>query len=221
MIKFDVVNLDNIFVVTKRMSGIDYFVSGRSTAVTYTNINRAYRFATREEAQKTADTWTLKQKKRFKVQPLSKFMVNNFSISTNRYADKVEEKVIVSSKPMPISNVMKWKHDFQLELNQKRSNIVADLNQEVLRLDQKDKEQRQELERMQMQIEKDIAERGVRKEQYKLLAKEVEAFDIDQHIEQFKTKTDNTMKTLYGKKVTENTLTTQDGKMFLLPLKGN
>lgn len=225
MIKFDVKNLDNIYVVVKRKQGINYFV-GRSSWVTQSYVSKATQFEDKAKAEESAKKWTAQQKAKFKVEPLSKFMVNNFTLAYNRYTDKVEEKVTVNSRPVSVNEVTRWKKDFQLELNNKRKDVVTSINSDILKLDQQIAASDKEVEAMKQRHIKELEEYANETQQkrdtiekYKVLAHAVEQLDIDSQLEQFKTKTDNTMKTLYGKKIADNTLTTQDGKMMLLPLK--
>ncbi len=228
MIKFEVKNLDAIYVVVKRKSGVNYFV-GRSSYVTQSIVSKATQFDDKTKADEAAKKWTIQQKSRFKVEPLSKFMVNNFTLSYNRYASAVEEKVSVTSKPMALHQITHMKRDFQLELNNKRKDVIISINTDILKLDEQIAKSDKEVEAMKQRHLKELEDYANETQQkrdtiekYKTLAQTVEQLDIDSQLEQFKTKTDNTMKTLYGKKVAEdNTQQTFQGHtMILLPLKG-
>lgn len=208
-------NLDEIYVVCKKVKASFFFV-GYSYAVTKSSVTQARQYATRPEAEEVAKKWTEQQKKKFKVEPLSKFMVNDFKIEFNRYRS-VHDCITVTSKPVSVNYIKNFGKNFSIDLQNRKNDIVRDISTKISDL-------KREFENEERDIAEKIKQHENRKlalikdsEAFELLKNEVDSLDFASLTEGLKTKTDTTINTLYGKKEVPKEATVET--MILMPRK--
>lgn len=235
MIKVDVKDLNTVYVVCKRQRGQHFFVY-HSRQVTTTSATSANRYTDKAQAEAVALEWKTKQKCRFKVEPLSKFLVNDFTVNYYSYNDKIEDKISISSRPLSVDAVSKYKRNFSSSIEHRKkdilNNIEGDIQNKKNYIAGKDKaladaqaryEERiayanKELLDSRVQISTDVANATAKIEEFTKFKEQVSEVNFDNLIEPFKTKTDSNMQVLFGKKHEENTLTTQDGVSTMILL---
>ena len=218
MITNNAKNLDEIYVVTKKVSGRHFFV-GYSFSVTKSSVNQAKQFTVKSEAEEVCKNWTTQQKKKFKVEPISKFMVNDFKIEFNRWKS-VDECITVTSKPVSVNHIKNYGKNVNLDLQNRKNAIISDISAKISDI-------KRDFESEERDIAEKIKAHEARKlslirdsEAFEKLKIEVNALDFTTLTEGLKTKTDTTINTLYGKReVPTTTATAVDGTMFILPKK--
>lgn len=196
-------NLDQVYVVCKKQKG-QYFFVANSSQKTDSFVTKACTFDNKVDAQKEADVWTKAQKVKFVVEPLSKFMANNFTAKFDQYSRVIS----VESKLEPLSRLKRTgsKGDINHDLENRRSTIINGMNVAISQINSDTEWRRKRLilekeshDKVIEELQKAIAINDEKLKDIVAKQEELKNVDLNSIIEPLITKTDKAIKVLYGK----------------------